>query len=312
MSKTGSELRLGTRSSALALWQANWAQSELEQRVPGLQVRILPIKTTGDRIQDVPLAQVGGKGLFTKELDEALLDGRIDFAVHSLKDLPFRLPEGTLLAAVTKREDPRDALVSNGISLKDLPSGARVGTSSLRRQAQLRHRFPSLDVVPLRGNVDTRLKKLDAGDYEGIILAAAGLKRLGHKNRITEYLEREVMLSAVGQGALGIVCRSEDTSTQAVLAVLEDADTHQAVVAERALMASLDGSCQVPIAGHARIEGDEIVLDGLIASLDGEQVIADSVRGSRSNPADIGEDLGRRLRAGGADTVLDEIRRHGA
>ena len=312
MSKTGKGLRLGTRGSALALWQANWTQSELERRVTGLQVAILPIKTTGDRIQDVPLAQVGGKGLFTKELDEALLDGRIDFAVHSLKDLPFALPEGMVLSTVTEREDPRDALVSKGTRLADMPNGARIGTSSLRRQAQLRRGFPALEVLPLRGNVDTRLRKLDSGEFEGIILAAAGLKRLGYKERVTEYLERDVMLSAVAQGALGLVCRSEDRQTHETLQVLEHPDTHAVVVAERALMASLEGSCQVPIAGYAHIDGDEIVLEGLIASLDGAKVIADTVRGPRSNPSEIGEELGRKLRGAGAEDVLEEIRRHGA
>ncbi len=312
MSKTGSGPRLGTRGSPLALWQANWTRSELERRVPGLRVAIVPIKTTGDRIQDVPLAQVGGKGLFTKELDESLLDGRIDFAVHSLKDLPFALPEGTALSAVTEREDPRDALVSDGTRLADMPRGARLGTSSLRRQAQLRHRFPTLEVLPLRGNVDTRLGKLDSGEFEGIILAAAGLTRLGYQARITQYLERDVMLSAVGQGALGLVCRSGDAEMHETLQVLEDPDSHGVIVAERALMASLEGSCQVPVAGYAYIEGDEIVLEGMIASLDGGTVISDTVRGDRFDPSEIGEELGRRLRGAGAESVLEEIRRHGA
>ena len=311
MSETASELGLGTRGSPLALWQANWARSELERRVRGLHVTILPIKTSGDRIQDVPLAQVGGKGLFTKELDAALLDGRIDFAVHSLKDMPFALPEGTVLSAVTKREDPRDALISNGIRLADMVPGARVGTSSLRRQAQLRRRFPALEVLPLRGNVDTRLGKLDSGEFDGIILAAAGLKRLGFQERITEYLERDVMLSAVGQGALGLVCRSDDKPTLDTLQVVDDTDTHQSIIAERALMAILEGSCQVPIAGYAYIDGDEIVLQGLIASLDGGTVVAGDVRGARSNPSKIGEQLGRQLRGAGADSVLEEIRRFG-
>jgi len=311
MSKTGSGPTLGTRGSALALWQANWTQSELERRIPGLHVEILPIKTTGDRIQDVPLSKVGGKGLFTKEFDEALLDGRIDFAVHSLKDLPFALPEGTVLAAVPEREDPRDALVSRGMRLEDMPQGARLGTSSLRRQAQLRRRFPGLEILPLRGNVNTRIGKLDSGEFEGIILAAAGLIRLGYQERITEYLERDVMMSAVGQGALALVCRSLDTAMQETLQVLDDPDTHDVIVAERALMASLEGSCQVPIAGYAHIDGNEIVLEGLIASLDGAEVIADTVRGDRFDPSEIGEELGQRLRASGAESVLEEIRRHG-
>ena len=311
MSKTDSVLKLGTRRSALALWQANWTKGELEHRLPDLQVELLPIKTTGDRIRDVPLAQVGGKGLFTKELDEALLDGRIDLAVHSLKDLPFDLASGTMLAAVTEREDPRDALVSDGRRLGELAPGGRIGTSSLRRRAQLLCRFPGLQVLPVRGNVDTRLRKLDAGEFDGIILAAAGLKRLGHEARISEYLEADVMLSAIGQGALGLLCRSEDGETRDVLRTLDDTATRQAVVAERALMASLDGSCQVPVAGWARLDGDEIVLDGLIASPDGQNVVADRIRGSVWEASEVGLELGRRLRAAGADVVLDEILRHG-
>ena len=311
MSKTDSLLKLGTRGSALALWQASWTKDELERRLPDIQVELIPIKTTGDRIQGVPLAQVGGKGLFTKELDEALLDGRIDLAVHSLKDLPFDLSSGTMLAAVTERADPRDALVSDGRRLGEMAAGARIGTSSLRRQAQLLYRFPDLAVLPVRGNVDTRLRKLDAGEFDGIILAAAGLKRLGHEARISEYLEADVMLSAIGQGALGLVCRSEDGETRGALRTLDDTATHQAVLAERALMASLDGSCQVPIGGWARIEGDEIVLDGLIASPDGQNIVADRIRGSIREASEIGFELGRRLRAAGADVVLDEIQRHG-
>src|SRR5216117_3634708 len=210
-------LRLGTRGSALALWQANWTKSQLEQRWPEFAVELVPIKTTGDKILDVPLAKIGGKGLFTKEIDEALLDGRIDLAVHSMKDVPFQLPEGIDFAAVPEREDPRDAFISNGPKLEALPLGARIGTSSLRRQVQLRHRFPTLNLVTLRGNVDTRLRKLDSGDFDGIILAAAGLKRLGHEQRITQFLADDIMVSAVGQGALGIVCRSNDDATRRTL-----------------------------------------------------------------------------------------------
>src|SRR5205809_1690168 len=203
-------LRLGTRGSALALWQANWTKSQLEQRWPEFAVELVPIKTTGDNILDVPLAKIGGKGLFTKEIDEALLDGRIDLAVHSMKDVACELPDGIDFAAVPEREDPRDAFLSNGPTLKELPGRARIGTSSLRRQVQLRHRFPALNPVTLRGNVDTRLRRLAGRDFDGIILAVAGLKRLGHEQRITQILNDDVMVSAVGQGALGIVCRDED------------------------------------------------------------------------------------------------------
>src|SRR4051812_44478520 len=210
-------MRLGTRGSALALWQANWTKSELERRWPGLQVDLVPIKTTGDRILDVPLAKIGGKGLFTKEIDEALLEGRIDLAVHSMKDVPFQLPYGIEFGAVPEREDPRDAFLSNGPKIQELKAGATIGTSSLRRQVQLRHRFPSLNLLTLRGNVDTRLRKLEAGEFDGIILALAGLKRLGHAARVTQILDEDIMLSAAGQGALGIVCRSEDAETHQFL-----------------------------------------------------------------------------------------------
>src|SRR5216117_3837439 len=211
------KLRLGTRGSVLALWQANWVKTELERLWPGLEVELSPIKTTGDRIIGIPLANIGGKGLFTKEIDEALLDGRIDLAVHSMKDVPFQLPEGIDFAAVPEREDPRDALISNGPKLEELSEDARIGTSSLRRQVQLRHRFPTLNLVTLRGNVDTRLRKLAAGEFEGIILAIAGLKRLGHEAQITQILADDIMVSAVGQGALGIVCRSNDDATRRTL-----------------------------------------------------------------------------------------------
>src|SRR5207247_1465941 len=243
-------LRLGTRGSALALWQAKWTKSQLEQRWPEFAVELVPIKTTGDKILDVPLAKIGGKGLFTKEIDEALLDGRIDLAVHSMKDVPFQLPEGIEFGAIPEREDPRDAFISNGPRIQELKS-ATIGTSSLRRQVQLRHRFPSLNLVTLRGNVDTRLRRLGAGDFDGIILAVAGLKRLGHVERITQILDDDIMVSAVGQGALGIVCRSSDDTARQILQVLNHTPTRIAVTAERGLLRALGGSCQVPIAGKA-------------------------------------------------------------
>src|SRR5438874_3260601 len=244
-----SNLKLGTRGSALALWQANWTKRALEGRWQGLAVQLVPIKTTGDKILDVPLAKIGGKGLFTKELDEALLDGRIDLAVHSLKDVPFELPAGIAIGAVPEREDPRDAFISNGPKLHELGPNATIGTSSLRRQVQLRHRFPSLNIVMLRGNVDTRLRKLDGGEYDGIILAVAGLKRLGHESRITQILDDDMMVSAVGQGALGIVCRLADDATLQRLQPLDHNATRTAVTAERGLLRALGGSCQVPVAG---------------------------------------------------------------
>jgi hydroxymethylbilane synthase len=305
-------LKLGTRGSALALWQANWTKGALETRWAGLQVELVPIKTTGDKILDVPLAKIGGKGLFTKELDDALLDGRIDLAVHSLKDVPFQLPEGIDFAAVPEREDPRDAFVSNGAKLQDLGAGATVGTSSLRRQVQLRHRFPSLELVSLRGNVDTRLRKLDAGDFDGIVLAVAGLKRLGHEGRITQFLEDDTMLSAVGQGALGIVCRSGDAETRRYLEVLNDDTTRRAVTAERGLLRALGGSCQVPVAGRARLDGSRLTIKGLIASLDGTRVLSDELSGSSDQPAELGIQLGQKLIQMGAADILAEIAQYGA
>jgi len=305
-------LKLGTRGSALALWQANWTKTQLEKSRPGLSVELIPIKTTGDKILDVPLAKIGGKGLFTKEIDEALLDGRIDLAVHSLKDVPFQLPDGMDFAAIPEREDHRDAFVSKGPHLQQLPAGATIGTSSLRRQVQLRHRFPSLNLVTLRGNVDTRLRKLDAGEFDGIILAVAGLKRLGHEHRITQYLDHDVMLSAVGQGALGIVCRSGDSSTRSLLQVLDHASTRTAITAERALLRALGGSCQVPVAGKATVEEDRLEIKGLVASLDGRRVIAESNSGTTQHAHEIGMELGRKLLSMGAGEILAEIAEHGA
>ena len=305
-------MKLGTRGSALALWQANWTKNALEQRWPDLTVELVPIKTTGDKILDVPLAKIGGKGLFTKELDEALLDGRIDLAVHSLKDVPFQLPDGIDFGAIPEREDPRDAFISKGPKVQELGQGATVGTSSLRRQVQLRHRFPALNLVTLRGNVDTRLRKLDAGEYDGIILAAAGLKRLGHEDRITQILDDDIMVSAVGQGALGIVCRSTDENTRRMLAALDHLETRTAVMAERGLLRALGGSCQVPVAGKARIQADRIILKGLIASLDGSRVLSQEISGPTNAPADLGIELGQKLLSMGAGEILAEIAQYAA
>ena len=305
-------LKLGTRGSALALWQANWTKTELEKRWPVLSVELVPIKTTGDKILDIPLANIGGKGLFTKEIDEALLDGRIDLAVHSMKDVPFQLPEGIDFAAVPEREDPRDAFISNGPKLEELSEDARIGTSSLRRQVQLRHRFPTLNLVTLRGNVDTRLRKLTAGEFDGIILAIAGLKRLGYEARIAQTLEDDIMLPAVGQGALGIICRSQDDATRRFLEVLDHMPTRTAVAAERGLLRALGGSCQVPLAGRARIERDRLTIKGLIASIDGTRVIAEELMGSPDHAPELGIALGQKLLDMGAGEILAEIARYGA
>lgn len=304
-------LKLGTRGSALALWQANWTKNALEAQWPGLAVELVPIKTTGDTIVDVSLAKIGGKGLFTKELDAALLDRRIDVAVHSLKDVPFQLPDGIDLAAVPEREDPRDAFLSNGPKLEDLPPGAKIGTSSLRRQVQLRHRFPSLSLETMRGNVDTRLRKLTSGEFDGIILAVAGLKRLGYEARITQILDDAVMISAVGQGALGIVCRTGDESTHRHLEILNHRPTKIAVTAERGLLRALSGSCQVPIAGKARLHGGQLRIKGLIASLDGKRVITYEVTGPSGRAHGLGVELGEKLLSMGGREILDEIAQYG-
>jgi hydroxymethylbilane synthase len=305
-------LRLGTRGSALALWQANWTRNQLEQRWPELTVELMPIKTTGDKILDVPLAKIGGKGLFTKEIDEALLDGRIDLAVHSMKDVPFQLPDGITFGAIPEREDPRDAFISNGPALEALRPGATVGTSSLRRQVQLRHRFPALNLAVLRGNVDTRLRRLAAHDFDGIILAIAGLKRLGHEQRITQILDDDVMLPAVGQGALGIVCRDVDDVTHQIVQVLDHAPTRTAVTAERGLLRALGGSCQIPIAGKATLASDRLTIKGLIGSLDGKRIVAHELSGSSNRALEVGIELGEKLLSMGAGEILAEIAQYEA
>ncbi|HLQ78556.1 MAG TPA: hydroxymethylbilane synthase [Terriglobia bacterium] len=305
-------IRLGTRGSALALWQSNWVMSALEHRWPGLRVERITIKTTGDKIQNVPLAEVGGKGLFTKEIDEALLAGQIDVAVHSMKDIPYLLPNGIDFGAIPEREDPRDAFVSNGRTLGDLPPNAVIGTSSLRRQVQLRRRFPSIRLTPLRGNVDTRLKKVAAGEFDGIVLALAGLKRLGHENLVTQIIGEDLMLPAVGQGALGIACRTNDTSTRSLLETLDHAPSRLAVSAERGLLAALEGSCKVPVAGYATLQGDQITLRGLVANLTGSIVVADQISGTASQARELGLKLGKLLVERGAGEILAGINESGS
>lgn len=301
------QLRIGTRGSRLALWQANHVRELLARA--NLEAELEIIRTTGDKITDVPLAQVGGKGLFTKEIEEALLAERIDLAVHSLKDLPTQLPPGLKLGAVTRREDPRDALVSgNGKRFAELPPGARLGTSSLRRQVQLRNLRRDLIIEPLRGNLDTRLRKLDAGQYDAIVMAAAGLKRLGWEERATQFFAPEEMVPAIGQGALAIEVRADDPQVAAVLAVLNHAETATTTAAERAFLARLGGGCQVPIAAHARVVGTELHLVGLVAGPDGSPL----VRGSVTGRPEAGEALGMRLAEDllkrGATEILEAMR----
>ena len=295
-------LTIASRGSQLALWQARWVAGELAAR--GHEARIEIIKTTGDKITDVPLAKVGTKGLFTKEIEEALLDGRADLAVHSLKDLPTELPAGLVLAAVPEREDPRDAVV--GKRLADLPRGARVGTSSLRRSAQLRKARPDLVIESVRGNLDTRLRKLDEGRYDAILLAAAGLKRLGWGDRIAEILPAEVMCSAVGQGALAIETKAAGPGRDAC-AALDHPATHAAVTAERGVLASLGGGCQVPIGAHATVEGDTLRILAIVASPDGCELIRAQSEGPVAQADSIGRTLGEELLAQGAREILEAV-----
>ena len=303
--------RIGTRGSALALWQANWVKTQIERRWPSVAVELVPIKTSGDKILNVPLSEVGGKGLFTKEIDEALLDGRVDAAVHSLKDIPFQLPQGIDFGAIPEREDPRDALISNGRHIDALPPAARIGTSSLRRQVQLRHRFPSMQILNLRGNVDTRLRKLADGEFDGIVLALAGLRRLGRESVVSQVLDQGFMLPAIGQGALGITCRGDDVRTRERIQPLDHPTTRVAVTAERGLLSALEGSCKVPIAGYAHLKGDRIHLKGLVANLAGTVLVTGEVTGDPLNAHELGITLGRDLISRGAGAILAEIGQHG-
>ncbi len=297
-------LRIATRKSQLALWQAGFVRARLQQQHPALRIEIVEMTTQGDKILDAPLARAGGKGLFVKELEQALLDARADIAVHSMKDLTVNLPEGLHIAAICAREDPRDALVSKRYtSLQALPRGGRVGTSSLRRQCQLRAAFPALTIETLRGNVNTRLRKLDAGEFDAVILAAAGLKRLRLQERIGAYIEPEEMLPAVGQGAIGIECRI-DADVNRLLAPLDDLPTRQCVTAERTVNARLAGGCQVPIAAYARLGGDSMHLRALVGYPDGHTIVRAEGRGTAQEPVRLGEQLAADLVALGAKEIL--------
>lgn len=301
-------LRLGTRKSPLALWQAEHVRDRLQRLYPKLKVELVTLTTEGDRLLDSALAKVGGKGLFLKELEQALLARRIDLAVHSMKDVTVSFPPGLHIAAVCEREDPRDAFVSNHhASLSALPAGARVGTSSLRRQCQLRAAHPHLTVAMLRGNVNTRLGKLDAGEFDAILLAVAGLKRLGFESRIRAALDPHASLPAVGQGAIGIECRVDDAATHALLAPLNHAPTRICIEAERALNARLEGGCQVPIGGYAVLEGSELHLRGLVGDPDGSHVIRADLRGPASDPVALGIALAQELLRLGAKSILDKV-----
>ncbi|MCI1680585.1 MAG: hydroxymethylbilane synthase [Ewingella americana] len=301
-------IRIATRQSPLALWQAQYVQKQLMACHPGLQVELVPMVTKGDIILDTPLAKVGGKGLFVKELELAMLDGRADIAVHSMKDVPVEFPEGLGLVTICERDDPRDAFVSNHYaSLADLPEGSVVGTSSLRRQCQLREQRPDLVIRDLRGNVGTRLGKLDNGDYDAIILAVAGLNRLNLQDRVRTALTPEECLPAVGQGAVGIECRLDDSETRALLAPLAHRETTLRVLAERAMNTRLEGGCQVPIGSYAEIDGDQIWLRALVGAPDGSQMVRGERRGNTADAERMGVDLAEELLANGAREILQEV-----
>jgi hydroxymethylbilane synthase len=308
MESKRSPVVIGTRGSRLALWQAEWVRARLNDLAPGLPVSLRRIKTSGDKILDVPLAKIGGKGLFIKEIEEALLAEEIDLAVHSMKDVPAVLPERLEIRCVPRREDARDALVSRtGCVLADLPPRARIGTSSLRRQAQLRHHRPDLRIEMLRGNLDTRLRKLKSGEYDAVVLAAAGLKRMGWNSDITEYFSPEAFVPAIGQGALAVECRREDTFMGELLMPLEDASTRIAVTAERAFLGRLDAGCQAPIAAFAQLVDGRVTMDALIASPDGGRIVRDAIQGPSEEAALLGVTLAERLLHNGGAAILADI-----
>lgn len=301
-------IRIATRQSPLAVWQAEYVADLLQQLFPHVSIELVKMVTRGDKILDAPLAKVGGKGLFVKELEQGMLDNVADIAVHSMKDVPVEFPEGLHLAAILSREDPSDAFVSNHYpSLEALPANARIGTSSLRRQCQIQARFPQAEILPLRGNVNTRLAKLDAGDYDAIILASAGLKRLGMQQRIAQTLPSDVSLPAIGQGAIGIECRQDDVVINQMLQALHDNETGICVRAERAMNARLNGGCQVPIAGFAQLREGKLCMQGLVGSPDGKQIFRVQGEGTPEQPEALGTSLAEELLAAGAGQVLAEL-----
>ncbi|MDB9525488.1 hydroxymethylbilane synthase [Oscillatoria sp. CS-180] len=304
-------IRIGSRKSQLALVQTHWVRDELQKRFPELTFEVTTMDTQGDKVLDVSLSKIGDKGLFTQELEDGMLQGNIDFAVHSLKDLPTRLPEGLMLGCITEREDPADALVVHekhqDKQLDTLPKGAVIGTSSLRRLAQLRHHFPHFTFKDIRGNLNTRLRKLDEGQYDAIILAVAGLKRLDMGDRIHQVIPADLSLHAVGQGALGIECRMGDDEILALIKTLEDSSTAYRCLAERAFLRELEGGCQVPIGVNTKINDGVLTLMGLVASLDGQTLIKDTVQGHPDDAENMGTQLAQNVRSQGAQTILDAI-----
>jgi len=302
-------LRIGSRGSILARWQEEFVRRQLFQ-VAGVEAEIIIIKTSGDKMQQAPLTEIGGKGIFIKELEEALLEETVDLAVHSVKDIPTETPGRLFFPAVCRRDDVRDCLVSHkGATLANLKQGARVGTSSLRRQAQLRHHRPDLDIRELRGNVDTRLRKVESGEYDAIVLSKAGLDRLGWSQKITEALSPDISLPAVGQGAIAIESRVKDTEAADVLGKLDDAESRTAVIAERALLSALQGGCQLPLGAWARIERGELVMDAVVCSVDGVQYVRQRATAPLDQAAQLGEHMAKLLVEGGARGILEEVQR---
>jgi hydroxymethylbilane synthase len=304
-------IRIGSRKSQLALVQTYWVQEQLQKAFPARKFEVHTMSTQGDKILDVPLAKIGDKGLFTKELEAGMQSQEIDFAVHSLKDLPTRLPEGLILGCVTERENPADALVVHSKhkdkQIDTLPAGAVIGTSSLRRLAQLRHHFPHLAFKDVRGNLNTRLQKLDAGEYDAIILAVAGLNRLGMSDRVHQILPAEISLHAVGQGALGIECRADDTEVLSLLKALEHIPTRDRALAERSFLRELEGGCQVPIGVNTQLDGEQLTLTGIVASVDGQKVVKGTASGKATDAEQLGIELAQKLRQQGATEILAEI-----
>ena len=301
-------IRIATRKSPLALWQAEHVAERLQRTFPGCRTELIKMTTQGDKILDAPLAKIGGKGLFVKELEQGMLDGLADIAVHSMKDVPVAFPDGLHLAAILSREDPSDAFVSNRYAtLQDLPANARIGTSSLRRQCQIKELYPDAEILSLRGNVNTRLAKLDAGEYDAIILASAGLKRLGMAERISQCLDTSVSLPAIGQGAIGIECRIDDPEINRMVNALHDSETGLCVAAERAMNACLNGGCQVPIAGFARIQGEQLFMRGLVGSPDGSVIYRAERTGGLDTAEAIGRTIAEDLLAQGADKILQAL-----
>jgi len=308
MAAERTRLTIGTRGSKLALWQSEYIRDRVAE-ITGLPVEIRIIKTTGDKILDVPLAKVGGKGLFTKEIEVELEAGTVDLAVHSMKDVPTELPDGLVIAAMPPRVDPRDAIVSGaGYTLDTLPQGARVGTSSLRRVAQVRALRPDVEIVDVRGNLDTRMRKAETGEVDVVILASAGITRLGWADRITHYISSDEMVSAVGQGAIGVEIREDDEFMQDVCAKLADADTMACVTAERVVMRTLEGGCQVPIGAQARLAGESMIIDGIVGSVDGTRILRATAEGEASDPVGLGKVLVEVLIEMGANEILADVR----